>query len=203
MVKKNEKGKIDVSALEIQRPLPVSVIKEYDHKKAIKDIHSIFDQLLDNYFYQVSYQEFLKYAISDDLEFIILEDPSLLDESFDANDVILKNDVSFKKFTKYDYRNSVDLCKILLKRVKDAFDNLDEFEKFIIKNFEYDNPREYVDESLYYEMHIHRDKYYVSKKSAYIKMAIQLGMMVEEQIDSLMINALKEEMSKDIVIISE
>ena len=49
MVKKNEKGKIDVSALEIQRPLPVSVIKEYDHKKAIKDIHSIFDQLLDNY----------------------------------------------------------------------------------------------------------------------------------------------------------
>ena len=92
---------------------------------------------------------------------------------------------------------------MLLKRVKDAFDNLDEFERFIIKNFEYDNPREYVDESLYYEMHIHKDKYYVSKKSAYIKMAIQLGLMVDTQIDSLIINELKRQIGKNIVTIGK
>lgn len=200
---KNSNGKIDVSSLEIQRPLPVNIIEEYNHKTAIKEIHNIFNQLMDNYFYQVAYQEYLKYTINEDLEFVIVEDPSLHVRTINSNNVVLKNDISFKRFNKYDYRKSIDLCEMLLGRVKDAFDNLDEFEKFIIKNFEYDNPREYVDESLYYEMHIHKDKYYVSKKSAYIKMAIQLGLMVDTQIDSLIINELKRQIGKNIVTIGK
>ena len=203
MIKKDEKGKLEVSLLEIQRPLPVNIIEEYNHKNAIKEIHNIFNQLMDNYFYQVAYQEFLKYTINEDLEFIIVEDPTLHVKTVNSNNVVLKNDISFKRFNKYDYRKSIDLCEILLKRVKDAFDNLDEFERFIIKNFEYDNHREYVDESLYYEMHIHKDKYYVSKKSAYIKMAIQLGLMVDTQIDSLIINELKRQIGKNIVTIGK
>ncbi len=203
MIKKDEKGKLEVSLLEIQRPLPVNIIEEYNHKNAIKEIHNIFNQLMDNYFYQVAYQEFLKYTINEDLEFIIVEDPTLHVKTVNSNNVVLKNDISFKRFTKHDYRKSIDLCEMLLKRVKDAFDNLDEFERFIIKNFEYDNPREYVDESLYYEMHIHKDKYYVSKKSAYIKMAIQLGLMVDTQIESLIINELKRQIGKNIITIGK
>ena len=203
MIKKDEKGKLEVSLLEIQRPLPVNIIEEYNHKNAIKEIHNIFNQLMDNYFYQVAYQEFLKYTINEDLEFIIVEDPTLHVKTVNSNNVVLKNDISFKRFNKHDYRKSIDLCEMLLKRVKDAVDNLDEFERFIIKNFEYDNPREYVDESLYYEMHIHKDKYYVSKKSAYIKMAIQLGLMVDTQIDSLIINELKRQIGKNIVTIGK
>lgn len=201
MIKKNENGKIDVSLLEIQRPLPLTIIKEYNHKDAMKEIHNIFDQLMDNYFYQVAYQEYLKYTIDEDLEFKIIEDQTLLMSSFDRNNIELGNDVSLKQFNKYDYRNSVSLCIVLLNRVKKSYDNLDELEKFIIKNFEYDNPHEYVDESLYYEMHIHKDKYYISKKSAYLKMAIQLGLMEDIHVDELMLNSLKEEIGKNIITI--
>ena len=37
MIKKDEKGKLEVSLLEIQRPLPVNIIEEYNHKNAIKE----------------------------------------------------------------------------------------------------------------------------------------------------------------------
>ncbi len=82
---KNSNGKIDVSLLEIQRPLPVNIIEEYNHKNAIKEIHNIFNQLMDNYFYQVAYQEFLKYTINEDLEFVIVEDPSLHIRTVNSN----------------------------------------------------------------------------------------------------------------------
>lgn len=97
--------------------------------------------------------------------------------------------------------------KIFNQAVKDAktdsdFENLDEAEKFIIKNFEYDKPKEYVDESLYDEMCIHKDKYYQSKKSAYIKMALQLGMMEDMHIDSQLVTEFKKIIDSNIITIS-
>lgn len=202
MVQLNKDNKTDVSLLEIQRPLSCELIKDYNHKEAMKDIHDIFLQLEDNYFYQVAYQEFLKYSIDENLEFKIVEDPNLVLKSFNSYEQELKNDMSFKMFTKKDYRNSVLLCEALLTRVKDAFENLDEAEKFIIKNFEYDKPKEYVDESLYDEMCIHKDKYYQSKKSAYIKMALQLGMMEDMHIDSQLVTEFKKIIDSNIITIS-
>ena len=202
MVQLNKDNKTDVSLLEIQRPLSSELIKDYNHKEAMKYIHDIFLQLEDNYFYQVAYQEFLKYSIDENLEFKIVEDPNLVLKSFNYYEQELKNDMSFKMFTKKDYRNSVLLCEALLTRVKDAFENLDEAEKFIIKNFEYDKPKEYVDESLYDEMCIHKDKYYQTKKSAYIKMALQLGMMEDMHIDSQLVTEFKKIIDSNIITIS-
>lgn len=202
MIQLNDDKKINVSLLEIQRPLSNELIKEYNHKEAMKDIHDIFLQLEENYFYQVAYQEFLKYSIDENLEFRMVEDPKLKIKSFNSYGQEIKDDVSFKTFTKKDYRNSVLLCEALLTRVKDAFEKLDEVEKFIIKNFEYDKPKEYVDESLYDEMCIHKDKYYLSKKSAYIKMALQLGMMEEMHIDSRLISEFKKYINNSIVTLT-
>jgi hypothetical protein len=202
MIKLNDEKKVDVSLLEIQRPLSNELIKDYNHKEVMKEIHDIFLQLEDNFFYQVAYQEFLKYSIDENLEFNIIEDPRLTVKTFNSYEQEIKNDLSFKSFTRKDYRNSVVLCEALLSRVKDAFDNLDEAEKFIIKNFEYDKPKEYVDEALYDEMCIHKDKYYLSKKSAYIKMALQLGMMEELHIESQLLTEFKKYISKNIVTIS-
>ena len=126
MIQLNKDNKTDVSLLEIQRPLSSELIKDYNHKEAMKDIHDIFLQLEDNYFYQVAYQEFLKYSIDENLEFKIVEDPNLVLKSFNSYEQELKNDMEFKMFTKKDYRNSVLLCEALLTRVKDAFENLDE-----------------------------------------------------------------------------
>ena len=53
MVQLNKDNKTDVSLLEIQRPLSSELIKDYNHKEAMKDIHDIFLQLEDNYFYHL------------------------------------------------------------------------------------------------------------------------------------------------------
>ena len=63
MVQLNKDNKTDVSLLEIQRPLSSELTKDYNHKEAMKDIHDIFLQLEDNFFYQVAYQEFLKFHL--------------------------------------------------------------------------------------------------------------------------------------------
>jgi len=203
MIVLKEDKKINVSLLEIQRPLSNELIKDYNHKEVMKEIHDIFLQLEDNYFYQVAYQEFLKYNIDENLEFNIIEDPNLMMKSISHYDEQIKNDMSFRLFTRKDYRNSVILCEALLTRVKEAFDNLDEVEKFIIKNFEYDKPKEYVDETLYDEMCIHKDKYYISKKSAYIKMALQLGMMQELHAESQLLTEFKKFINSNIITITE
>lgn len=203
MIVLKEDKKINVSLLEIQRPLSTELIKDYNHKEVMKEIHDIFLQLEDNYFYQVAYQEFLKYNIDENLEFNIIEDPNLIMKSVSHYDEKIKSDMSFRLFTRKDYRNSVILCEALLTRVKEAFDNLDEVEKFIIKNFEYDKPKEYVDETLYDEMCIHKDKYYISKKSAYIKMALQLGMMQELHAESQLLTEFKKFINSNIITITE
>ena len=51
MVQLNKDNKTDVSLLEIQRPLSSELIKDYNHKEAMKDIHDIFLQLEDNYLF--------------------------------------------------------------------------------------------------------------------------------------------------------
>ena len=57
-------------------------------------------------------------------------------------------------------------------------------------------------ESLYDEMCIHKDKYYQSKKSAYIKMALQLGMMEDMHIDSQLVTEFKKIIDSNIITIS-
>ena len=99
MIVLKEDNKLNVSLLEIQRPLSNELIKDYDHKEVMKEIHDIFLQLEDNYFYQVAYQEFLKYNIDENLEFNLIEDPNLMMKSISHYDEQIKNDMSFKLFT--------------------------------------------------------------------------------------------------------
>ena len=61
MIAINEEGKLDINLLEVQRPQSEAIIKEYDHREVMKDIHNIFVQLQDNFFEQAVYQEYLKY----------------------------------------------------------------------------------------------------------------------------------------------
>ena len=72
------------------------------------------------------------------------------------------------------YDKSIELCTNLLKKVKASYDKLNEVEKFIIKSLEFDNPPE-TDEELMDRLMTYKNGYYLSKKSAYIKMALQLN----------------------------
>ena len=73
-----------------------------------------------------------------------------------------------------NYDKSIEMCMILLKKVKASYDKLNEVEKFIIKSLEFDNPPG-TDEELMDRLMTYKNGYYLSKKSAYIKMAIQLN----------------------------
>ena len=201
MIKKDEKGKLNITLLEVQRPLSEEIINEYDHKVIMKEIHDLFIQLEDNYFDHAIYQEYLKYTITEDLEFIIVEDPSLRIKNINENNLKLGSQISFKRFTKKDYKRSINLCEHLLMRMRDSFYNLDEIEKFVMKNYEFDKPKPLTDEVVIMETGIHKDKYYISKKSAYIKMALQLGLMDEIKMDSILVSELKKYISHNIVTI--
>ena len=201
MIVKNKEGKLDITLLEVQRPLSEEIIKEYDHKVIMKEIHNLFIQLEDNYFDHAVYQEYLKYSITEDLEFVIVEDPSLKVTNMNDKNLKLGSGISFKRFTKKDYKKSINLCEHLLMRMRDSFYNLDEIEKFVMKNYEYEKPQPLTDEVIIMETKIHKDKYYMSKKSAYIKMALQLGLMDEIKMDSILVSELKKYISKNIVTI--
>ena len=114
MIKYDKEQNLMVELLEVQRPLPIDIIQEYDHKKVMKDVKKIIETLTDNYFYQVAYQEFLKYEIDDNLKMVIIEDPEFQKRPF--SNTRIKDDTTFKYFTKTDYRNSIELCELLIKK---------------------------------------------------------------------------------------
>jgi len=193
MIVFNEKGKLELERLLVQNTLSAETIKEYDHRKIMSKVRRIFKIMDDSYYYQIN-EDKISYEITDDLKFIIYGNIPL--NNIEAIDIPLT-------FNEKEYRNSQVLYFYLLKRFKEAFSNLDEVERFIIKNFEYDKPQFYVDESICYEMNIHKDKYYLSKKSAYIKLAIQLGLTYKDDIDELIITKVKETISDEIVTLDK
>ena len=128
---------------------------------------------------------------------VIIEDPEFQKRPF--SNTRIKDDTTFKYFTKTDYRNSIELCELLIKRIKDSYNNLDEIERFIIYNFELANTQEYKDESFCPYTGIPKDNYHLSTKSAYIKMAIQLGLTIEEDMDKSMREIMLKYIDKNMI----
>ncbi|HPF82590.1 MAG TPA: hypothetical protein PLV83_00245 [Bacilli bacterium] len=183
MIVLDEKGKLQVNKLEITKTLSSSMIKKYDFNYLRKEFRNLLDLMQENYFNHICYQKFLKYSIDEELNIIFLEDPNYKIESFDKWGRNLDYDVAFKVYSKKMYEKEISLCENLLYRIRDSFKNLDEVEKFILKNFEFMNPSEYTDEVLMDELMLYKDKYYESKKSAYIKMGLQLNLDNEKRTD--------------------
>ncbi len=94
----------------------------------------------------------------------------------------IDNDYSYKSYSDNSiitldravYDTSIEMCSLLLKRVKRAFDNLNEVERFIIKSLEFDEPK-LTDEDLMERLMKYKNGYYLLKKSAFIKMGLQLN----------------------------
>ena len=183
MIVLDENRKLIINKLEVSNSLSSSIIKKYNFNNMRKEFHDILDLLQENYFNHVCYQEFLKYNIDEELNFIVIEDPNYTVESVDKYGRNLKQDSVFRIFSKEMYKQEIILCENLLYRVRDSYNNLDELEKFIIKNFEFMNQSKYTDETLMDELLLYKDKYYDLKKSAYIKMGLQLNLDNEKRTD--------------------
>ena len=183
MIVLDENRKLIINKLEVSNSLSSSIIKKYNFNNMRKEFHDILDLMQENYFNHVCYQEFLKYNIDEELNFIVIEDPNYTVEYVDKYGRNLKQDSVFRIFSKEMYKQEIILCENLLYRVRDSYNNLDEVEKFIIKNFEFMNQSKYTDETLMDELLLYKDKYYDLKKSAYIKMGLQLNLDNEKRTD--------------------
>ena len=176
---KVEDGKLQAELLDNKGTLSNKIIEQYDYIELKNDFAEIVDILSTNMLVHAMYEEALKYEITEDLEFKIFIDENVKDYtlSYDlATDYsyISTTNTSVITLDRKAYDKSIELCTNLLKKVKASYDKLNEVEKFIIKSLEFDNPPE-TDEELMDRLMTYKNGYYLSKKSAYIKMAIQLN----------------------------
>lgn len=176
---KVENGKLQAELLDNRGTLSDKIIEQYDYIELKNDFAEIVDILSTNMLVHAMYEEALKYEITEDLEFKIFIDDNIKDYTLSYD---LATDYSYLSTTntsvitldRKSYDKSIELCMNLLKKVKASYDKLNEVEKFIIKSLEFDNPPE-TDEELIDRLMTYKNGYYLSKKSAYIKMAIQLN----------------------------
>ena len=181
-------GKLQAELLDNKGTLSNKTIEQYDYIELKNDFAEIVDILSTNMLVHAMYQEALKYEITEDLEFKIFIDENVKDYtlSYDlATDYsyISTTNTSVITLDRKAYDKSIELCTNLLKKVKASYDKLNEVEKFIIKSLEFDNPPE-TDEELMDRLITYKNGYYLSKKSAYIKMAIQLNIKNVKKMES-------------------
>ena len=185
---KVEDGKLQAELLDNRGTLSDKIIQQYDYIELKNDFAEIVDILSTNMLVHAMYEEALKYEITEDLEFKIFIDENVKDYtlSYDlATDYsyISTTNTSVITLDRKAYDKSIELCTNLLKKVKASYDKLNEVEKFIIKSLEFDNPPE-TDEELMDRLMTYKNGYYLSKKSAYIKMAIQLNIKNVKKMES-------------------
>ena len=175
---KVEDGKLQAELLDNKGTLPEKIINQYNYIEMKNNFEEVVDILATNKLVHALYQEKLKYEVSEDLEFKIFIDSNIKDYMITYN---LANAYSYESdkdtavlsLNREQYDSSIEMCMILLKRVKMSYDHLNEVEKFIIKSLEFDEPP-LTDEELIDRLMTYKNGYYLSKKSAFIKLALQL-----------------------------
>ena len=176
---KIENGILQAEQLDNKGCLPSKIIEQYDYIELKNDFAEIVDILSTNMLVHAVYEEALKYEITEDLEFKIFIDEnvknlSVMHDTYNNYTYMTDTDTSIVTLDRKAYDTSVELCMNLLDKVKKSYDKLNEVEKFIIKSLEFDNPVS-TDEELIDRLATYKNGYYLSKKSAYIKMALQLN----------------------------
>ena len=120
------------------------------------------------------YRNLLDYEITDDLEFKTYINYSDKEYTYDVRaEYVSTTDTSVFTLDKTQYEQYIELCKILLLKVKQSWKQLNEVERFIIKSLEFDNPSS-TDEQLQDQLMYCNKKYYQYKKSGFIKLGTQL-----------------------------
>lgn len=160
MIEYYEDGRINVNTLSQDKVLSERIINSYDYIKLKNDFERVVDLLLMNELTHQLYKEQLKFNIDDQLQFIISFDDSNYNKT--RTEVIT--------FSRQYYDNSTKACMFLLVKVKEAWSYLNDYERFIIKSLEFDEPHK-TDEDIKEELLLYKNRYIQIKKSAYIKLS--------------------------------
>ena len=171
-------GKLQAELLDNKGTLSNKIIEQYDYIEMKNNFEEVVDIMATNKLVHALYQEKLKYEVSEDLEFKIFIDSNIKDHMIVYNlatdfSYETDGDTSIISLDREQYDSSIEMCMLLLKRVKMSYDKLNEVEKFIIKSLEFDEPP-LNDEELIDRLMTYKNGYYSSKKSAFIKLALQL-----------------------------
>lgn len=182
------KGILQAELLDNRGTLSSKIIEQYNYVELKNNFTEIVDILLTNQLVHSLYEEVLKFEITEDLVFKIFIDENVTDYTINYDfttdyTYLSKTNTSIITLDRNTYDKSIEMCMNLLKKVKLSFDKLNEVEKFIIKSLEFDNPV-ITDEELIDRLKTYKNGYYLSKKSAYIKMALQLNMKNLKKIES-------------------
>ena len=177
MIKLND-GKLQAELLDNKGTLPEKIINQYNYIEMKNNFEEVVDILATNKLVHALYQEKLKYEVSEDLDFKIFIDSNIKDYMITYNLATAyayesDKDTAVLSLNREQYDSSIEMCMILLKRVKMSYEHLNEVEKFIIKSLEFDEPP-LTDEELIDRLMTYKNGYYLSKKSAFIKLALQL-----------------------------
>lgn len=171
-------GKLRPELLDKNGTLSEGIISQYDYIELKNNFEEIVDILETNKLVHALYQEYLNYEIGEDLEFKIVANniPNLTmtNETREYPAIVSDTDTNVITLDRKAYDTSLAMCAVLLKRVKMSYDKLNEVEKFIIKSLEFDNPKS-TDEDLMDRLMTYKNGYYLCKKSAFIKMSLQLN----------------------------
>ena len=172
-------GKIIPELLDNTGALNKNTIDYYSYNECKINFEEIVDILETNKLIHATLIEDLEYTITEDLNFKIKDDNYPNEYSiikvFNNQIVRVVNfDTEVYTLDRKDYESSVTLCMLLLRKVKQSFDQLNEVEKYIIKSLEFDMPH-LSDEEIIYRLIYYNKNYYQAKKSAFIKLGLQLN----------------------------
>ena len=174
MIKYDNNGEIIACLLDETGVISKERIKKENYKQLKKDFDEVVELLSLNKLYNSMCSELLDYEITDDLEFKTIAENKYHTVTIVRNSpVISYEDNEILTMDKQAYEHFHELCVDLLIKVKRSWNKLNEVERFIIKCLEFDTPPD-TDENISYKLKYDSKKYYQFKKSAFIKLGLQL-----------------------------
>ena len=122
-------GKLQAELIDNKGTLSNKIIEQYDYIELKNDFAEIVDILSTNMLVHAMYQEALKYEITEDLEFKIFIDENVKDYTmtydFATNySYFSKTNTGLITLDRKNYDRSIEMCMILLKKVKASYDKL-------------------------------------------------------------------------------
>ena len=174
MIKYDNNGEIIACLLDETGVISKERIKKENYKQFKKEFDEVVELLSLNKLYNSMCSELLDYKITDDLEFKTIAENKYDTVTIVRNSpVISHEDNEILTMDKQAYEHFHELCVDLLIKVKRSWNKLNEVERFIIKCLEFDTPPD-TDENISYKLKYDSKKYYQFKKSAFIKLGLQL-----------------------------
>jgi len=165
MVVFDKEGNVVFEKLDESGMLSENTINKYDFIVHKESFNKLIDLISENYLIYGMIKE-LDYKVNDELEFV----------TFINEDEFKDEDPKIYTFERGFYDASQASCECLLYKIKLAWNNLNEVERYIIKSLFFDKQTK-TDEILMDEFHVSKNKYYIQKKSGIIKMSITMGLV--------------------------